>query len=341
LSVISDFPADAGYFCSNSMVRYFILLIIVLAGEKLAAQDTIIRSPLDSGPHVLAPNTNAPQNNGRAGDARIGQDTAMKTDSLLPPFRDSIFHIVSTNWSSDSFHYLGHPYFRFTNPVRYAITIKKWQGKEAIFYTLIALLLFFALIKNGFYRYLQDLFKTFFRTSIKQRQIKDQLLQSPLPSLLLNVFFLLSIGMFLALLLQYFRLGQQFNFWLLFLYCTLALIAIYGVKFITLKLFGWIFQLSEAIDTYIFIIFSTNKIIGISLLPFLIVLSFSNGPVNQAAIPLSLFMVGGLLVYRFFLTYVSVHRQVQISFLHFILYLAAFEIAPLLLINKLLFTFLT
>jgi hypothetical protein len=46
------------------------------------------------------------------------------------------------------------------------------------------------------------------------------------------------------------------------------------------------------------------------------------------------------LVYRYFLSYVTIHRQIRINFLHFIIYLAAFEIAPLLLINKLLLTIL-
>jgi hypothetical protein len=51
-------------------------------------------------------------------------------------------------------------------------------------------------------------------------------------------------------------------------------------------------------------------------------------------------VVGGLFLYRFYLSYVSVYRLVKLQFLHFLLYLAAFEIAPLLLINKLLFQFL-
>src|SRR5206468_5267009 len=108
----------------------------------------------------------------------------------------------------------------------YSITIKQWQGKELIFYTLLGLLIFFALIKNGSSRYMMDLFQTFFRTSPRQRQLREQLVQSPLPSLLLNIFFLLSAGMFLALILQCFRLGIQYNFWLLFLCCFLGLIAI-------------------------------------------------------------------------------------------------------------------
>jgi Domain of unknown function (DUF4271) len=267
-------------------------------------------------------------------------DSTAKKDSLLGLTKDKGPTISLFRLNADTDLLAHHPFFRFTDPIRYSITIKKWQGKEAIFYSMIALLIFFALIKNGFSRYIQDLFKTYFRTTAKQKQTKEQLLQNPLPSLLLNVFFVLSIGMFLALLFQYFKLGLDFNFWLLYLYCVLGLIGIYALKFVSLKLFGWIFQVSESTDAYIFIVFATNKVIGIALLPFLVMLAFTYGVINEAAMSLSIMVVFGLIAYRFFLSYVSIRRQIRISFLHFLLYLLVFEVIPLLLINKLLFSFL-
>ena len=94
------------------------------------------------------------------------------------------------------------------------------------------------------------------------------------------------------------------------------------------------------IDAYIFIVFTTNKIIGIALLPFLVLLAFTYGFVNETAMNLSIVVVAALFAYRYFLSYISIRRQVSISFLHFLLYLCAFEVIPLLLINKLLFRFL-
>jgi hypothetical protein len=266
-------------------------------------------------------------------------DTVATFDSVVSG-KDIRPAIIFFRRQKDSSILAFNPFFRFTNPMRYSITIKKWQGKESIFYSIIALLIFFALIKNGFKRYVDDLFKTYFRTGINQKQAKEQLLQNPLPSVLLNIFFVLSIGMFVALLLQYFKLGLDFNFWLLYLYCNIGLMGIYLAKFISLKFIGWIFQVSDSTDSYIFIVFTTNKIIGMALLPFLVLLAFTYGLVNEAATSLSIMLVFGLVAYRFFLSYISVRRQIQISFFHFILYLLAFEVIPLLLINKLLFSFL-
>ncbi|HEU0065100.1 MAG TPA: DUF4271 domain-containing protein [Flavisolibacter sp.] len=319
----------------NKCILIFVLLVI--GNCALGQTDSYVVTPPDTTVHVIAIKP-APKKH------RIKRDsTLLHLQRLDTSVKKSVYTLPSFSFfdtHSDSFLFTQHPYFSFTNPIHYSITVKQWQGKELIFYTLIGLLIFFSLIKNGSSRYMMDLFQTFFRTSPRQRQLRDQLVQSPLPSLLLNIFFLLSAGMFLALLLQYFRLGIQFNFWLLFLYCFLGLIAIYAVKYISLKFFGWIFQISSIVDTYIFIVFSTNKVIGIFLLPFLVILSFTDGLFNQVAITLGITMVCILYVYRYFLSYVSVQHQLKISFFHFALYFTAFEIAPLLLINKLLFRIL-
>lgn len=284
-------------------------------------------------------------------DSLIKRDSLSQTDSLstdtittsqqLSTAKDTIRPILQYAFTSDSFLYRKRLFFSFTNSVRYTVSQKTWEGKEAIFYSIIALLLFFAFIKNSFSRYLRDLYSAYFRTTIKQRQIKEQLLQSPLPSLLFNIFFVVSTAIFLSLIFQYFGLALQFPFWLLTAYCALGLVVIYGGKFLLLKFFGWVFQLSEATGTYIFVVFATNKIIGVSVLPFTILLAFTYGSVHAATVTLSLFMIGILFLYRYFLAFTSINHLVRINFFHFLIYLAAFEVLPLLLINKLLFAFLS
>jgi hypothetical protein len=77
-----------------------------------------------------------------------------------------------------------------------------------------------------------------------------------------------------------------------------------------------------------------------TLLPFVVILAFSSGVINEIAMNLSIILIVGLFAYRFFLAYATIHREVRISFFHFFLYLCAFELAPVLLINKLLFRLL-
>jgi hypothetical protein len=187
---------------------------------------------------------------------------------------------------------------------------------------------------------MQDLFRMFLQTSLKQRQIKEQLMQAPLPSLLLNIFFFISASLYLTLLFRYHDLGMQFRFWMLAVYCFLGLVGIYLLKFLVLRIFGWIFRVREATDSYIFIVFTANKILGMALMPFVILLAFTTGETTMYSIMMSYLLIGAVFLYRYILAYTSIQRQIRLQFFHFLIYLAAFEVAPLLLINKLLFQFL-
>ena len=215
-------------------------------------------------------------------------------------------------------------------------TKKTFAGKEWLFYYLILLLIVFGLIRRAFDKYFYDLFRVFFRTTLKQRQTQEQLLQSPLPSVFMNAFFVLSGGLYANFLLVHFDLIIADNFWLQYLYCAIALGSIYIVKFIGLKLTGWMFNVSDATESYTFIVFIVNKVLGIFLLPFLLILAFSPEPLYSSAIVLSWFGIGLLLIYRFILSYSAVRKEVKLNSFHFILYILGFEVVPLLLIYKLL-----
>ena len=123
------------------------------------------------------------------------------------------------------------------------------------------------------------------------------------------------------------------------LYAIFALTIIYLVKFLWLKTAGWLFNLKETADNYIFIVFIINKIIGIFLLPILVLMAFSTPEILDVVMVISWIGLGGLLIYRFILTFAAVHNQINVNLFHFFLYLCAFEIAPLLLIYKALLLF--
>lgn len=256
---------------------------------------------------------------------------------------DSIYKLVLSEPTRqfDSLLYNSHPFYPFKDPIRRKLVERQWEGKEIYFYFIMGLLIFFALIKNAFPRYLQDISRLFFRTTIKQRQIKEQLMQAPLPSLLLNVLFVLSGGMYISLLRDHFDLAEELPFWVVYIYACLGLTLIYLVKYVSLKIIGWIFRVSASTDAYIFIVFTTNKILGITLLLFIVLLSFTEGFVQSASLNLSFIVIAAFFLYRFFLAFMAVHRELKMEFIHFVLYLLAFEVIPLLLINKLLLSYLS
>lgn len=233
-----------------------------------------------------------------------------------------------------------HPYFNFNaKAILLRSDKKEFQGKELLFYVITALVIIFALLKLAFAKYFNDLLRVFFRTTLKQRQIREQLIQTPLPSLMFNAFFVASAGLYINFLLHYFQYIPVANFWLLYLYCCIGLSIIYLVKYVGLIICGWLFNMRKAADSYIFIVFIINKIIGISILPFIILLGFTEAVMYSVALVMSWTCVGGLLIYRFILGFAAIRNEVRFNLFHFFLYLCAFEIAPLLLIYKLLLFF--
>jgi len=234
-----------------------------------------------------------------------------------------------------------NPYYNFLGkPVAEPFEIHQPESKDGFFYLIVGILFYFALIRIFFEKYFNNLMTLFFRVSLRQQQIREQVLQTPLPSLLLNILFVITAGLYACFLLHYSTLGAGINFWLLYLNCMIALAAIYLVKFLVLKFGGWVFSISRATDTYIFIVFLVNKMLGIFLLPFLIVITFSGDAARQVFITISLAMVFVLWMYRVMAAYRPVRNEIKLTPFHFFLYLCAFEIAPLLLIYKVLLSYL-
>lgn len=231
----------------------------------------------------------------------------------------------------------GHPYYSFTGKGEKITTQEKTVvNRDLMFYVLIALLLYFALIKVLFGKYLSNLMSLFFRVTMRQQQIREQLLQTPMASLLLNILFVVSGGLYIAFLSEYYKFGSVESIWLLWLYCSIFLSVVYIAKYFLLKFAGWIFGVSGASDTYIFIVFLVNKMAGIFLLPVLIILAFPHPDFQSLAITLSFIMLVFLFFYRFFISYRPVRSEIKINRFHFFIYLCAFEVAPLLLIYKVL-----
>jgi hypothetical protein len=124
------------------------------------------------------------------------------------------------------------------------------------------------------------------------------------------------------------------------LYSALSLIVLYTGKFIFLSFAGWVFNVKEATDAYIFAIYLINKILGVVLVPFTLVIAFAQSNIKNVSITISILLILMLFLYRYLVSYGPVRREVKVSPLHFIFYVFAFEITPLLLIYKTLMLYL-
>ena len=318
---------------------------------RLAARkDSIAAAQKDSIARVAAGNTtaNAAINANAATTANAAGSAAAKKDSpAATPVRPNALPPAATaNTGPPALAFWQHvltisPYVNFTGkPVVGIFEIHHANSKDSLFYLLVAILFYFALVRIFFEKYFNNLMTLFFRVSLRQQQIREQVLQTPLPSLLLNILFIISGGLFACYLLHDSRFGEGVGFWILYLYCMAAIAAVYLVKFVVLKFIGWVFSISRATDIYIFVVFLVNKMLGIFLLPFLILITFSGPQLREILITISLAMIFVLWIYRALAGYRPVRNEIKLTAFYFFLYLCAFEIAPVLLIYKVLLTYL-
>jgi len=261
-------------------------------------------------------------------------------DSLARSKRDSIRIAKEIAYRENlklSREILGrHPYFNFTEKATYPLYIKKLHapGKEIYFYIVICIFLLFAILKASFDKYFSDLINLFFRRSLKQRQLRQQVIQNSLPSLLFNIFFVITGGFYAALGIQRTTPHLTLPFWQLAIYAIAAIGIIYSGKFLVLKFIGWVFKITRLTDNYIFLIFLVNKIIAILLLPLIIVIALTEKEISAIAWTLSWLLILALFLYRYISAMQLVKKDKSISFFHFLLYVGAFEILPIIILYK-------
>lgn len=268
--------------------------------------------------------------------------TAQRVDSALVPLADSTIKAVDslpvkTASRATALQKLldENSYINTRDaPTSFIIKHRQPPQKDALFYLLAGLIFFFGIIRTVYDRYFTTLFRVFFNSSLRQSQLTDQLAQSKLPSLFFNLIFLNAGGFYAYFLFERLGTAGKAVNWILLGSCIAIFMIVYVVKSITLKFVGWVTGYQTEADTYTFVLFLINKIIGICLLPIIVILSFSESRIANFAAVLSFLIVGILLLLRFIRSYSLLQHKLNVSRFHFLLYILAMEILPLMLIYK-------
>lgn len=297
--------------------------------DTIVRRVPILRKKADSSVQAVKPATDS---------IKRAADTVIPAPQISPPTEEA--RPLENTLPAFQAALRDHPYYHFKGRPRELFLKDTGEGRsDSMFYFLFGLLFYFAVVRVFFRKYMDNITTLFFRATMRQQQLREQLSQAPLPSLFLNVLFVCAVGMFLAFAALFYEIMPERNLWLLWGYGCLLVLAIYMGKFIFLKIIGWIFNVSNATDTYIFIIFMVNKMIGIFLVPVLVLMAFPYEPFLPVVMTLTFIILALSLVYRFLISYKPIRNEIKVSRFHFFIYLCAFEIAPLLLIYKVLLIF--
>ncbi len=216
------------------------------------------------------------------------------------------------------------------------VLVRRVENRDWIFYFYCGTLVFLSFIQLAFDKYFLDLFRVFFNTSLRQKQIREQLSQAPLPSLLMNILFFISGGIFLYFLKEHYGLKSGYPKALEIIIAISGLGIIYVVKCLFISLLGWVFDKRDASESYLFNVFMVNKIAGLILLPMGILLAYADGGWKNVIVTLTFIFLTILVVMRVIRCFTSVAGLLKINLLHFLVFAGAFEVIPLMVLYRLL-----
>jgi hypothetical protein len=294
-------------------MRIFLLLLLFSTQFTVAAQDT---TAVQQKPDTIA--------------AAVVKDTIQQIQTAPLISFDSVYRAVL---AKSRLNLMAKPQFQIEKE-------KQVEDKDWLFYYILGIAFLFGMLRITYLRYFSDMFRVFFRTSLRVNQIREQLVQSGLQSLLFNLFFAVAAGTYVYLLMNYFNVSVKLPALFIPLVTTVTIALMYLGKYVFLQVSGWLFGMKNAAETYSFIVFLINKVVGIILLPFLFVIAFAERELAGIAITISLVVVVGLFLYRFLRAYRPVQAEIKVGRFHFFIFFLAFEIAPLLVIYKLILGFL-
>jgi hypothetical protein len=204
--------------------------------------------------------------------------------------------------------------------------------------SLFAVIALFTWYKLFYHRMFLQLVNAFFSMATTNQIVRDESVLLQRASLNASIIFYLAGGLFLyqvSIIYDWNHPWLETGFMRFILFSFLIAI-LYSGKMLALRILSNIFNADKPASAYIFTIFLFNMIAGLVLLPFVVIITYSHSEIQQQVIiTIVLFVLAGILLYRLVravMIWISIPRA---PIFYLFLYLCAFELAPLLLIRKL------
>lgn len=187
------------------------------------------------------------------------------------------------------------------------------------------------------FRRLLLLFQGFVRASSVSQTYREESALTSRVSVFLLLNFLLLGGLFI-----WQTLGVLFGNYpepSAVLWISLAILCMYVIKIVGVRILGFIFEMQDAAQEYIYNIVLFNKMIGLVLFPITLCLAYARQLPPGWLVAIGLSFWGLVLAYRFVrLSWIGLSVR-GVSFLYIILYLCTLEILPIVVIIKVLIQF--
>lgn len=333
-------------------MKYILAILILLHSLGVSAQskDSLAASTFNSSEKkdTVASSLNKVRNSSLLSSSIsnsiiANKDSIPKTAVVLPPTPKKLLEVSMENdavqhkYSGKNIVKLLFPEWLRENKKQGASNVRLHvltnQNDDLLFYTFLGLLTLFGIIRTWFPKYSKQITHFLIQPNLRRKQSKESAnINNILPSVLFNFLFVISSSLFIGQLIK--KQTRETSFWSICLYSAIAITLIYLIKYIVIKLSGWLFNAPAAASTYNYVVFSINKIIGILLIPLTILIAYSGSNDTSSLYTLTGIMIACLFLYRYISSFILIRGSLNVTAFHFFLYLCAVEIIPLLIVYK-------
>ncbi len=213
---------------------------------------------------------------------------------------------------------------------------RKQQREDWKFYLAFSLLILLALIRFGYAREFEELFSAFKNWGPSQQMFRELGTGVSFGTVLLNLFSLLVISLFVFLLLGQFGSLHIDPPWIVMLIAVAAVSFFLLARYLLLKAASLLLPFRKEITLYNFYEIQLNRVLGVLLFPLVLLLIFAPAPSSTYALYSAFAVSAGCILIRYLKGFNIGINYFGRHLFHFLLYICALEIAPVLIIIRLL-----
>ena len=177
-------------------------------------------------------------------------------------------------------------------------------------------------------------YRAFINDNILSQLHREQGSIVSVPYFLFYLFFFFNGGFFLFLLSWHYGIMLADRHWVSFIMLTGGLAGIFAVKHLLLKILEAVLPVQKELRVYSFTIIIFSIVLGFLLIPFNLLIAYGPADAVSGVIVLSVTMLGLVYAFRFIRGVFIAGRFVALHLFHFLLYICTVEIAPALIVAK-------
>lgn len=208
-----------------------------------------------------------------------------------------------------------------------------------LIFVLLGILSFMTILLSLYRKTITSIFQAFFSLTMASNLYREQRSFIKIESFSSYLLFAMSMGTFCFLLPQYLSDSSPFNTFGGLVLCVVGIGAIYVFRYLSLQLAAAILPYPNEIGFYNFIISITNKVIGYLLVPALFLLAYLPETAQSYWLYFLLIILGIIYTYRNFRGLAIGGNTILFHKFHFFVYLCTIEIAPTIILLKMLSIF--